>query len=80
MNPYGYERDPADPNNPQEGERGFMGAMAGGVGGAFLGNKAGHGIIGALAGAFMGSKAEVSKTASPSFTEGNGPLGLGDSC
>lgn len=35
-----------------------MGAVAGGVGGAFLGNKAGHGIIGALAGAFMGSKAE----------------------
>ena len=35
-----------------------MGAVTGGVGGAFLGNKAGHGIIGALAGAFMGSKAE----------------------
>jgi len=35
-----------------------MGAVAGGAGGAFLGHKAGHGIIGALAGAFMGSKAE----------------------
>jgi len=35
-----------------------MGAVAGGVGGAFLGNKAGHGIIGTLAGAFLGSKAE----------------------
>ena len=35
-----------------------MGAVAGGVGGAFLGNKAGHGIIGTLAGAFMGSKLE----------------------
>lgn len=36
-----------------------MGAVAGGIGGHFLGNKAGgHGIIGTLAGAFMGSKLE----------------------
>ncbi|KAK0907090.1 hypothetical protein LTR91_006849 [Friedmanniomyces endolithicus] len=57
-NPYGYNRDPADPQNPQEGERGFLGGAAGLAGGAFLGNKAGHGILGALAGAFAGSKAE----------------------
>ena len=35
-----------------------MGAVAGGVGGHFLGGKAGHGLIGTLAGAFLGSKLE----------------------
>lgn len=35
-----------------------MGAVAGGLGGHYLGGKAGHGILGTLAGAFMGSKLE----------------------
>lgn len=35
-----------------------MGAVAGGLGGGFLGHKAGHGIIGGLVGAFLGSKGE----------------------
>jgi hypothetical protein len=47
-----------DPAGAQEGDRGLMGAVAGGLGGHYLGGKAGHGIIGTLAGAFMGSKLE----------------------
>lgn len=47
-----------DPAAAQEGDRGLMGAVAGGLGGHYMGGKAGHGIIGTLAGAFMGSKLE----------------------
>lgn len=49
-----------DPNAPamNETDRGLLGAIGGGVGGHFLGKKAGHGLLGTIGGALMGSVAE----------------------
>ena len=49
-----------DPNAPpmSEGERGLLGALGGGVGGHFLGKKAGHGFLGTVGGGILGSLAE----------------------
>jgi len=49
-----------DPNAPamNETDRGLLGAIGGGVGGHFLGKKAGHGFLGTIGGALMGSVAE----------------------
>lgn len=62
-----FARQSSDPNAPNydanappmtESDRGLLGALGGGVGGHFLGKKAGHGFLGTIGGAILGSMAE----------------------
>jgi len=41
-----------------ETDRGFLGAVGGGLGGHFIGKKAGHGFLGTVGGAILGSLTE----------------------
>lgn len=49
--------DPSAPPMP-ESDRGLLGAIGGGVGGHFMGKKAGHGFLGTVGGAILGSLTE----------------------
>jgi hypothetical protein len=62
-----FARQSSDPNAPNfdpnappmtESDRGLLGAIGGGVGGHFLGKKAGHGFLGTVGGAILGSITE----------------------
>jgi len=62
-----FARQSSDPNAPNydpnappmtESDRGLLGAIGGGVGGHFLGKKAGHGFLGTIGGALLGSITE----------------------